>query len=103
MRFAILMLASTMLLAATSEAASKWPPRVADFIAMSESCSHWLGEDPYDAERAAEIKKNVSESCDGLPRHLAKLKARYSRNRKITALLNAFDLKTGLSDKFPGG
>lgn len=69
---------------------------------MSESCSHWLGEDPYDAERAAEIKKNVSESCDGLPKRLVKLKARYARNRKITALLNGFDPKSGTSDKFPG-
>jgi hypothetical protein len=102
MKSALLLLASALLVASTANAASKWPPRITDFIAMSESCSHWLGEDPYDAERAAEIKKNVSESCDGLPNRLAKLRARYSRNRKITVLLKEFDPTTGTSDKVPG-
>ena len=102
MKAVLLVLSSTMLLATASAAAGKWPTDIANFIARSESCYHWLGEEPYEAERAADIKKNVSESCDDLSKRLVKLKARYSRNRKVTLLLNEFDPKSGLSDKFPG-
>ncbi len=78
------------------------PKDVADFIERSESCQHWLGEPPYDKERAAEIRKNVAESCTGLPMRLNRLKHRHAHDKAVMVLLEKFDPANGLSDEFPG-
>ena len=28
-------------------------------------CAHWAGEEPYDAERRADIQRGIDESCPG--------------------------------------
>lgn len=37
------------------------PPAVADLISRIVGCNHWQGEEPYDSERAAQIKRAISE------------------------------------------
>ncbi|NJC41898.1 hypothetical protein GGQ87_002193 [Brevundimonas alba] len=34
---------------------------VARFVERGEMCEHWMGEEPYDAERRAEIERNLRE------------------------------------------
>ncbi len=50
----------------------------AEVVAFIEACFHWLGEEPYDQERAAEISAGAKASCDkaksGTIAHYAELK-----------------------------
>jgi hypothetical protein len=46
------------------------------FLARAEECRHWAGEEPFDAERGAEIARNIERlRCQALPTDAAKLKA----------------------------
>ena len=53
------------------------PGDVRKFVIEAQGCGHFSGEDPYDAERAAFLKKNVDELCTGLREKRAKLLAKY--------------------------
>jgi len=57
-------------------------------------CDHWTGEEPYDADRRAEIERAVAElACNSLPRDEAALRRRYAaRPRVIEALDRAHKL-----------
>jgi len=34
---------------------------VTRFLERAEMCEHWMGEEPYDADRRAEIDRNLSD------------------------------------------
>lgn len=52
------------------------------------NCDHWLGEEPYDAERAAMIAAAVSElQCDSLVAAEAALVERYAGDEAVMALM----------------
>lgn len=54
-----------------------------------EQCLHWHGEEPYDAARAREIKKNIATlHCDSLPRAETALREKYKTNAKILGVLD---------------
>ena len=60
------------------------PSPVAQFVERAANCNHWAGEEPYDAERAAEINKAISElRCSSLDADEARLLKRYKGNTAI--------------------
>lgn len=79
-----------------------YPKDVLRLMDDRELCIHFAGEEPYDAERAQEIKEGM-RVCIGLDARLANLKKRYARNPQVTAKLglyeNLFDLT---DDMMPG-
>jgi hypothetical protein len=65
------------------------PADVEALIERWEMCHHWAGEDPYDAERAAQIQAGVAESCPGNEDTRAALEARYADRPAILARLRS--------------
>ena len=60
------------------------PSPVAGFVDRAANCNHWAGEEPYDAERAAEINNALSElRCSSLDADEAQLLKRYKGNAAI--------------------
>ena len=68
-----------------------WPVDVASFIARRESCDHFRGEMASDAERAAFLDKAMRRDCSGTDRRLAELRARYSKDARISARLAEYE------------
>jgi hypothetical protein len=73
------------------------PHPVRAFIDRRSDCHHWLGEEPYDAARKAEIAKAVTQlRCQSLARDEARLRHRYRRvPHVLAALRKARDLDPG--------
>ena len=70
------------------EVAISEPIEVLDFVGRASMCAHWGGEEPYDADRRAEIEAAVTElRCEALPAEAARLKAQYADDRATLALL----------------
>jgi hypothetical protein len=64
------------------------PRKVAAFIERRAGCNHFLGEEPYDAERAAELKKAIRElRCARMERDAARLERAYRARPDILRLL----------------
>lgn len=62
---------------------------VAELIDRIASCNHWLGEEPYDEDRAKEIDAAVGElRCDALEADEAKVLERYN-SANTRSVLNA--------------
>ena len=59
--------------------------------ANAESCEHFAGEEPYDAERRREINKALADTCKPLRAALPGLKAKYAGDAKVSALLDQWD------------
>jgi hypothetical protein len=53
------------------------PADVAAFLEDRQQCEHFLGEEPYDAQRAAEIDAALARYCRGTDARLAQLKQKY--------------------------
>jgi hypothetical protein len=54
------------------------PADVRHVLKRREDCDHWLGEEPYDADRRREIERAVRKlRCDTLERDEARLRRRY--------------------------
>ena len=60
-------------------------------MARRESCEHFRGEDPYDAERAAYLERAVAELCRGTDRQLADLKLKYRGSAEVEAALAVYE------------
>jgi cytochrome c556 len=87
-------LALTIVLAACGSAhvsARQLPADVAAFVERRDSCDHFRDEEPYDAERAAELKAKLKETCTGSDKELADLRRKYARNRKIMYRLSNYE------------
>lgn len=68
------------------------PADVRAFVGRKAECDHWLGEEPYDADRAREIEAALSTlACDGIDRQEMGLRQHYAGNREITLLLDDAD------------
>jgi hypothetical protein len=68
------------------------PSDVKAFDTKRVNCLHFLGEEPYNAERKAELIKNVKNYCTGTDKKLARLKKKYSKNAAVLAKLNTYDV-----------
>jgi hypothetical protein len=64
------------------------PGKVAKFIQRRAGCNHFLGEEPYDPERAAELRKVLRElRCNRIGRDERQLARRYRGRPEIVQLL----------------
>jgi hypothetical protein len=65
------------------------PDDVAAYIDRQVGCSHWAGEAPYDAERAADIDQAMRDlNCRDLQQDEDRLRAKYA---DAPAVLRALD------------
>ena len=65
------------------------PKVVAAFIERRAYCNHFLGEEPYDAERAAELAKALGElRCHAIERDERNLRRSYRKRPAILRLLD---------------
>ncbi|MEN3748538.1 hypothetical protein TPR58_15285 [Sphingomonas sp. HF-S3] len=53
------------------------PADVQRYLIRHAGCEHWAGEEPYNAQRRAEIETNVAQSCTGLDAARADLLTRH--------------------------
>lgn len=64
------------------------PVEVFDYARRRLHCAHWAGEEPYDAERAADIARAVADlRCEALDGDGAALRAAHADNRAVMAAL----------------
>ena len=60
------------------------PEEVIAFIERMVECNHWAGEDPYDKERAEQIRKAIENArCDSLASEKKVLELKYKENKKV--------------------
>ena len=72
------------------------PPDLRAVIERRLGCNHWGGEEPYDAERAAQINAAVVKlRCRALERDEARMRARHARHPARLRLLRAAQDRTG--------
>lgn len=69
------------------------PADVEAFVARRESCEHFRGEDPYDAERAAYLEHAIDESCRGTDSALAELKVKYKDSAEVQRILAGYEAR----------
>ncbi|HEX8379353.1 MAG TPA: hypothetical protein VF619_02240 [Allosphingosinicella sp.] len=64
------------------------PRKVAAFIERRAGCNHFLGEEPYDRERAAELNRTIRElRCNRVERDQRRLERTYRGRTDILQLL----------------
>jgi len=65
------------------------PKAVAKFIKRRATCNHFLGEEPYDDERAAELNKAVRElRCSRIERDERGLRRKFAADQTVLQLLD---------------
>ncbi len=67
------------------------PHDVARFIDRRDSCEHFMGEEPYDAERRAFLNKAVAQTCTGNDIRLKKLRTKYTGNALVIGALKNYE------------
>jgi len=73
---------------AIAEAAMSEPIAVLDFVARAQMCTHWGGEEPYDAERRAQIEAAVTElRCETLEGDAQQLRVVHADRPATLALI----------------
>ncbi|WHO38033.1 hypothetical protein PMI04_015910 [Sphingobium sp. AP49] len=68
-----------------------FPAEVTAFMVDRDSCDHFRGEEPYDAERRAYIEESIAELCTGTDVKLATLRHRYDKVPEVIAALHGYD------------
>jgi hypothetical protein len=64
------------------------PRKIAAFVTRRANCNHFLGEEPYDDERAAELEKTIRElRCKRIDRDERNLRRAYRGNSEVLQLL----------------
>ncbi len=53
-----------------------------------EACEHFAGEEPYDAARAEELRRQVEANCPGNDAELARLRRQHAANPAIKRQLD---------------
>src|SRR5690348_7802264 len=66
------------------------PPAVRAFVERRANCNHWAGEEPYDADRRAQIQAALKQGrCEKIEAGAKALEKRYSGNRRVQDALKA--------------
>lgn len=73
------------------EAATGLPRDVSDFISRRDDCEHFIGEEPYDAERRAYLEKVIRETCTGSNQVLDALRRKYRSNAAVLKALADYE------------
>ena len=70
------------------------PKDVVALIERIAECNHWGGEEPYDKERAEQIRKAVKKAgCGSLDSQEQSIEQKYKRNKKVLeAIKEAMEL-----------
>lgn len=63
------------------------PADVRSFVIDAQGCNHFAGEEPYDAERAAYLKKNIGKMCAGQRERHKRLAAKYAQHVEAATLI----------------
>lgn len=63
------------------------PGDIRAFVIDAQGCGHFSGEEPYDVERAAFLKKNIDAMCTELEKRHRKLAAQHAGNPEATAMI----------------
>ncbi len=63
------------------------PHDVRVFITKTQACGHFSGEEPYDTERRAFLRKMINENCTGLPDTHAALRRNYAGSTSLLAVI----------------
>lgn len=74
-----------------NQTAPALPADVAAFKEKRDSCDHFRGEEPYDAERGAFLAKQLEATCKGTDKALADLRARYAGDAAAKAALADYE------------
>ncbi len=72
------------------------PDDVAKFVERRDRCEHFVGEEGYDAERAAFLTKNIVELCTGSKKQLVGLRQKYKANPLVTTALQKYAVELDL-------
>lgn len=72
-------------------AGDKFPDDVSRYVERRESCDHWRGEEGYDADRQAEIRWALCQSCPGSDAGLVRLKKKYRADKSVQDRLAEFE------------
>jgi len=67
------------------------PKEVGAFISRRDDCEHFIGEEPYDAERRAYLEKVVRETCTGSNQQLDALRRKYRDNSEVMQALAGYE------------
>jgi len=67
------------------------PADVARYVEERDLCEHFLGEEPYDAERRKFLEKSVNQYCTGTDRKLKALKLKYKDQPQVLSRLNGYE------------
>lgn len=70
------------------------PKDVVALIERIAQCNHWSGEEPYDKERAEQIRKGVKKAgCGSLDSQEQSIEQKYKGNKKVLeAIKEAMEL-----------
>jgi hypothetical protein len=72
--------------------AADLPAEVAAFKVKRDQCDHYRGEDPGDdTTRAAELQRELEQTCKGTDARLKELRRRYAGDPKVTAALAHYE------------
>ena len=77
--------------AAASQAAAALPPAIVAFRKQRDACDHFRGEEPYDKQRAAFLKAQLTKACKGSDRALAALRKRFAHDPEAIAALKDYE------------
>jgi hypothetical protein len=67
------------------------PDDVAQFVDRRQTCDHFRGEEPYNAERRAELEEATEKYCRGTDRELACLRSKYRGSATILKVLDEYE------------
>jgi hypothetical protein len=67
------------------------PAEVTRLVERWQECSHWGGEEPYDADRRKQIADGVARSCPGNEEERARLRATYADRPDVLDALKKLD------------
>jgi Spy/CpxP family protein refolding chaperone len=87
------LLAAALLTASTSATTSaNLPGPVKDFVERRQECDHWMGEEPYDQARRAQIEDAIADlRCQALDQDERKLRQRYAASPEALQALDDTD------------
>ncbi|WP_343237266.1 hypothetical protein [Xanthomonas sp.] len=72
------------------------PPDVRAFVARQDTCEHFAGEEPYDAERRRELDAAIDEFCSGNDATWTRLRERHRHDPQRAAWLRRYGEDAGL-------
>lgn len=67
------------------------PADVQRFIVRWQDCVHWLGEPPFDAERARQIEAAVKDTCPGVDALGTAVRKRHAGKSEVLARIADYE------------